>query len=231
MTPSARSSGIDTALPSHKFGTRLGVHRVEKSVKPAIYDEYYGTTYVPSSGRDSWSAYRISDEALDDNDNLVYESAKKDYELMKRVNRQLLNTAAPPQNAPTSVPVVRTKPKSAELTNKTASAKTHHNISVHPVRRTVNVETPDLDTHAAIKNLKKRLLNVYDSLSMSKASSMNNRDSDMLAIRKEVEAIKAARANREKNLGLLSNQLQAHQREPYSFNKQSTTFSRNSSRM
>jgi len=64
----------------------------------------------------------------------------------------------------------------------------------------VNVETPDLDTHAAIKNLKKRLLNVYDSLSMSKASSTNNRDSDMLAIRKEVEAIKAARANREKNL-------------------------------
>jgi len=40
MTPSARSSGIDTALPSHKFGTRLGVHRVEKSVKPAIYGNF-----------------------------------------------------------------------------------------------------------------------------------------------------------------------------------------------
>jgi len=34
-----------------------------------VLDEYYGTTYVPSS----------------------YESAKKDYELMKRVNRQLVS--------------------------------------------------------------------------------------------------------------------------------------------
>lgn len=47
--------------------------------------------YTPSSGRDSWSAYRISDETLDDNDDLVYESAKKDHEVMKRVNKQIVS--------------------------------------------------------------------------------------------------------------------------------------------
>lgn len=48
-------------------------------------------TYIPSGGRDSWSAYRISDETLDDNDELVYQSAKKDYEVMKRVNKQIVS--------------------------------------------------------------------------------------------------------------------------------------------
>ena len=56
-----------------------------------ITDEYYGMTYIPSSGRDSWSAYRISDEQLDDNDDLVYESAKRDHDVMKRVNQQIVS--------------------------------------------------------------------------------------------------------------------------------------------
>lgn len=56
-------------------------------------DEFYGMTYIPSSGkRDSWSAYRISDEQLDDNDDLVYESAKRDHDCMKRVNNEIVST-------------------------------------------------------------------------------------------------------------------------------------------
>ncbi|XP_067945370.1 uncharacterized protein [Watersipora subatra] len=93
---------IDTSIPTRQFGTRLGIHKMETSVKPAIYDEYYGTTYVPSGGRDSWSAYRISDETLDDNDDLVYESAKKDYEVMKRVNKQVVEALSVP--APMYIP-------------------------------------------------------------------------------------------------------------------------------
>ena len=50
-------------------------------------------TYIPSSGRDSWSAYRISDEQLDDNDDLVYESAKRDHDVMKRVNQQIVSAS------------------------------------------------------------------------------------------------------------------------------------------
>lgn len=58
-----------------------------------IKDEYYGMTYIPSSGRDSWSAYRISDEQLDDNDDLVYNSAKRDHDVMKAVNKQIVSLA------------------------------------------------------------------------------------------------------------------------------------------
>jgi len=52
-------------------------------------------TYIPSGGRDSWSAYRISDETLDDNDNLVYNSAKRDHDVMKTVNRQIVSFCDP----------------------------------------------------------------------------------------------------------------------------------------
>lgn len=82
------------AQPFHNtFFMDIMLHTLANNLRSVLLwlDEYYGMTYVPSGGRDSWSAYRISDETLDDNDEFVYQSAKKDYDVMKRVNKQIVS--------------------------------------------------------------------------------------------------------------------------------------------
>lgn len=84
------------------------------AMKPAVYDPYYGVNYVPSSGRDSWSAYHISDAALDDNDELVLKSRERDSHFIKDINRKLASVlhAAPPPP----------RPKATTRATKTAAA-------------------------------------------------------------------------------------------------------------
>jgi len=42
-------------------------------------------------GRDSWTSYRISDSALDGNDDLAYVSRRRDEEAIRKVNEEIVS--------------------------------------------------------------------------------------------------------------------------------------------
>lgn len=48
----------------------------------AIIEEFRGSSVLPY-GRDSWSAYRMTDAAIDDGEDIAYMSRRKDYEALR----------------------------------------------------------------------------------------------------------------------------------------------------
>lgn len=54
-------------------------------------EQVYGISTLPGYGRDSYSAYKIADATIDDSENLVSSSAKRDNQVLRNVERTIVS--------------------------------------------------------------------------------------------------------------------------------------------
>lgn len=55
-----------------------------------VAEQAYGVSYLPSMGRDGCSSYTLAGATIDDSDDLVNTSYKRDNEVLRSVERQMV---------------------------------------------------------------------------------------------------------------------------------------------
>ena len=78
-------------------------------------EQTYGVSYLPGYGRDSYSSYRIADSTIGDGEDLVSASHKRDAEVLRSVERQMVSKLKLPQDLGSACKVLQLMERCAEI--------------------------------------------------------------------------------------------------------------------
>ena len=76
---------------AHACCTNLGHNLLHILLQFSHTEQTYGVSYLPGYGRDSYSSYRIADSTIGDGEDLVSASHKRDAEVLRSVERQMVS--------------------------------------------------------------------------------------------------------------------------------------------